>query len=102
MTGADFPGELQTLAVEQDEGVLVVTLDRPEALNALDTVLMAELKGLWAALPGGVRCIVLPGAGKGFGAGADMSLLESDRGDAAETVAEELAFLPGDRVEVPV
>lgn len=102
MNGADFPGELQTLAVELDEGVLVVTLSRPAALNALDAVLMAELKGLWTALPAGVRCIVLTGAGKGFCAGADISLLESDRGDAAQTAADELAFLPGDRVEVPV
>jgi enoyl-CoA hydratase/carnithine racemase len=63
---------------------------------------MAELRELWGTLPAGVRCIVVSGAGKGFCAGADMSLLESDRSDAAITVADELAFLPGDRVEVPV
>src|SRR5262245_22952795 len=91
-----------TLVVEQDEGVLVVTLNRPDALNALDVELMAELKQLWAGLPAGVRCIVVTGAGKGFCAGADMSLLKSDRDDAAATVADELAFLPGERVEVPV
>jgi len=91
-----------TLVVELEDGVLVVTLNRPDALNALDVELMAELKALWGALPAGVRCIVVTGAGKGFCAGADMSLLESDRDDAAATVADELAFLPGDQVEVPV
>jgi enoyl-CoA hydratase/carnithine racemase len=102
MNGADSRGGHRTLRTELDEGVLVVTLDRPEALNALDVELMAELGELWSSLPAGVRCIVLTGAGKGFCAGADMSLLESDRADAAATVADELAFLPGDRVEVPV
>jgi enoyl-CoA hydratase/carnithine racemase len=102
MNGADFPGESKTLAVELYDGVLVVTLNRPDALNALDVVLMAELRDLWGALPAGVRCVVLTAAGKGFCAGADMSLLESDRGDAGQTWAEELAFLPGDQVEVPV
>lgn len=102
MNGANLPGNLNTLAVEFDEGVLVVTLNRPRALNALDAELMSELRALWGSLPAGVRCVVVSGAGKGFCAGADMSLLEGDRADASWTVAEELAFLPGDRVEVPV
>ncbi len=103
MTGEDLTGDRETLLVERDEGVLVVTLNRPDALNALDVTLMRELRELWAAdLPAGVRCVVLTGAGRGFCAGADMSLLESDRADAGRSAAEELAFLPGDRVEVPV
>src|SRR5207237_3759592 len=59
-------------------------------------------RALWLDLPAHVRCIVVTGAGKGFCAGADMSLLESDRADAAASVADELAFLPGDQVAVPV
>lgn len=102
MSNVDLTGERQTVVVGLEDGVLSVTLNRPDALNALDVTLMRELRELWAALPGGVRCIVLTGAGKGFCAGADMSLLESDRSDAAITVTDELAFLPGDQVEVPV
>jgi enoyl-CoA hydratase/carnithine racemase len=102
MTGENLSGGRQALAVELDAGVLTVTLHRPDALNALDVTLMAELRALWADPPAGVRCIVVTGAGKGFCAGADMSLLESDRADAASTVAAELAFLPGDQVDVPV
>jgi enoyl-CoA hydratase/carnithine racemase len=102
MTGENLSGGRRTLMVELDAGVLTVTLNRPDAYNALDVTLMAELRELWGELPAGVRCIVVTGAGKGFCAGADMSLLESDRADAAATVADELAFLPGDRVDVPV
>jgi len=95
-------GEARTIVVALDAGVLSVTLNRPGALNALDATMMRELRELWADLPAETRCIVVTGAGKGFCAGADMSLLESDRADAAVTVEEELSFLPGDRVEVPV
>jgi enoyl-CoA hydratase/carnithine racemase len=102
MRGEDLTGDRRTLLVELEEGVLVVTLNRPDAFNALDVELMRELRELWAKLPAGVRCIVVTGAGRGFCAGADMSLLESDRADAAASAEDELAFLPGDRVEVPV
>src|SRR3954466_3097621 len=98
MSGERISRDFETLAVELEGGVLSVTLNRPGALNALDVTLMAELLALWGEVPAGVRCIVLSGAGKGFCAGADMSLLESDREDAATTAAEELAFLPGAQV----
>src|SRR5689334_16424984 len=102
MSGEEIRRTWETLAVEFEDGVLEVTLNRPAALNALDVTLMAELRELWSALPAAVRCIVITGAGKGFCAGADVSLLASDRADAAATVAEELAFLPGDQVPAPV
>ncbi len=62
------------LLSEQDGAVLTLTLNRPEALNALN----AELRrGLLAALKAasrdeGVRAVVLTGAGRGFCAGADL------------------------------
>src|SRR5438309_1188279 len=93
MSGENLSGADETLEVALEGGVLSVTLNRPDALNALDVTLMAELRALWGELPAGVRCIVVTGAGRGFCAGADMSLLESDRADAAATVDDELAFL---------
>lgn len=102
MGSAELDGERKTILVALEEGVLTVTLNRPAALNALDATLMTELRDLWAGLPPATRCIVISGAGKGFCSGADMSLLESDRSDAATTVEDELSFLPGERVEVPV
>lgn len=92
------------LLIEREGGTLIATLNRPEARNALDVELMTQLRSLWAdaEVMSGVRCIVVTGTGTGFCSGADVSLLKSDRADAAPTAAEELGFLPGRRVEVPI
>jgi enoyl-CoA hydratase len=67
----------QTLAVElRGEHILVVTLNRPEVLNALNTQMGRDKLDLWtrlAAEPGELRCVVLTGAGeRAFCAGADL------------------------------
>jgi len=67
----------QTLALDQrDEHVLVVTLNRPEVLNALNTQMGKDKLDLWtrlAAEPGTLRCVVLTGAGeRAFCAGGDL------------------------------
>jgi len=66
-----------TLALEHSgEHVLVATLARPEALNALNTQMGRDLADLWTRIsvePGEVRCIVLTGAGeRAFCAGGDL------------------------------
>ena len=65
-----------TVALEQHDEVLVVTLNRPSALNALSTQMGRELYELWmriTAEPGDTRCVVLTGAGdRAFCAGADL------------------------------
>jgi enoyl-CoA hydratase/carnithine racemase len=77
-------GEYRTIAVEQrDNGVGVVTLNRPEALNALDTAMARELAAqfsAWAVDPQ-LRCIVMAAAGeRAFCVGADLK--ERNRLDA--------------------
>jgi enoyl-CoA hydratase/carnithine racemase len=56
--------------------VLLVRLDRPQVLNALNTQMGSDLYGLWTRLTaerGDTRCIVLTGAGeRAFCAGADL------------------------------
>jgi enoyl-CoA hydratase/carnithine racemase len=96
------PDQPKTIAIEKIEQTLLVTLARPQARNALDVRMMSELRSLWTSLPAGVRCVVVTGEAPAFCAGADMSLLESDRADAAATAADELAFLPGDQIPIPV
>ena len=57
------------------EGVVLVTLDRPEVLNALDYRTLGELADALEALDGdeSVRCVVITGAGdRAFAAGADI------------------------------
>jgi len=67
----------ETLAHEmRGEHVLLVMLNRPQALNALNTTMGLELADLWGRLTadaGTVRCTVLAGSGeRAFCAGADL------------------------------
>lgn len=67
----------QTLLVEErGEQILLVTLNRPQVLNALNTQMGKDQHDLWmrlAAEPGKARCVVLTGAGeRAFCAGADL------------------------------
>jgi len=58
-----------------DDGVALVTIDREEALNALDVATLTELRDRLRELAddASVRCVVLTGAGeKAFAAGADI------------------------------
>ncbi|PYQ11200.1 MAG: enoyl-CoA hydratase [Acidobacteria bacterium] len=68
----------QNILVETREGVAVVTINRPEKLNALDDRTMEELDDAFAALAAdrSVRGVILTGAGeKAFVAGADIGEL---------------------------
>ena len=67
----------QTLATRQEgEHILLVTLNRPQVLNALNTQMGKDQIDLWTRLtaePGSTRCVVLTGAGdRAFCAGADL------------------------------
>ena len=64
----------KTIIVEQDKHVALIRLNRPEALNALNLALMAELAQAMALVDAdtNVRCIVLTGSEKAFAAGADV------------------------------
>ncbi len=68
----------ETLLTERrgsQDGILWVTFNRPEKLNALSMQMFGELEDLFYATRKDrtVRCIVLTGAGRGFCAGADFS-----------------------------
>ena len=65
----------ETLSVEKKGAIAILTMNRPEKRNALNTELTrALLDGLRAAdADASVHCVVLTGAGAGFCAGADLS-----------------------------
>jgi enoyl-CoA hydratase/carnithine racemase len=66
--------EFETLLYEEDDGVAIVTLNRPEVHNAFDQRMQAELRELWRALRShdDVRVVILTGAGeKAFCSGID-------------------------------
>ncbi len=56
-------------------GVLTLTLNRPDALNALNGALMEAMRGALAeaSRDGDVRALLVTGAGRGFCAGADLT-----------------------------
>jgi enoyl-CoA hydratase len=64
----------ETIIVEIAEGVALITLNRPDALNALNSQLLRELATAVekADASDKVRCIVLTGSDKAFAAGADI------------------------------
>jgi enoyl-CoA hydratase len=69
---------LENLLVSRDAGIALVTIDRPQVLNALSIRTLDELRGAFLELKEdtAVRAIVLTGAGeKAFVAGADISEL---------------------------
>lgn len=63
-----------TLIVEIKDYAAVITLNRPDAMNALNTKMMQELAQAMteAEADDAVRCIVLAGSEKAFAAGADV------------------------------
>lgn len=64
----------ETVLAEQDGGVLLLTMNRPEVLNAFDHRMPFELVDAFTSAGNdpSVRCVVLTGAGRGFNAGADL------------------------------
>ena len=67
--------EFENLLVERKDDVLIVTLNRPQKLNALSLGLLVDLKscGEYIQRERGLRAVLLTGAGRGFCAGADLS-----------------------------
>lgn len=72
-------GEAHLLREEKD-GVLWLTLNRPERLNALNSALVTELRELFRGLrqQSQIRLVVIRGAGRGFCAGLDLQASPED------------------------
>ena len=84
-----------------DDGILVVTLDRPQVMNALDVPSKERLGEIWreAAADRAVRAIVLRGAGeKAFCAGSDIK--EIRRTGKMVTTEVLMNAIPGVGVEL--
>jgi enoyl-CoA hydratase len=65
-------------------GVLLITLNRPEVLNATNARLHWELTQVWLSVDAdpATRVAVVTGAGKAFSAGGDLTLVEEMAGNA--------------------
>ena len=74
------------IRVERDGGLAIITLDRPDVLNAFDEALTSALGAAVADLAAdtAVRAVVITGAGRAFSAGQDLR----DRGAALDGGSE--------------
>ena len=81
----------ESILYEVDQNVAVLTLNRPERLNAWNTHMAAEIGSALAAAQADdeVRAVVLTGAGRAFCAGQDLSDGEDTFADNADANAHE-------------
>ncbi len=100
--------EYQNLLLEEAQGILLVTINRERALNALNRQTMDELRALFGSdLPQrtSVRGVILTGAGdKAFVAGADIKEFQDMHGEEGQKMAargQEVFFMI-ERAAVPV
>ncbi|MFA7616230.1 MAG: enoyl-CoA hydratase-related protein [Weeksellaceae bacterium] len=92
----------QNLKIETIDRIAVVTLNRPEALNALNRDLLSELSAFFdqSALDDNIRAVILTGSGeKSFVAGADIkefSHFNQTEGEALSATGQQQVF---DKIE---
>jgi enoyl-CoA hydratase/carnithine racemase len=87
------------LQVQPGDDRVVVTLNRPQARNAINATMVAELHGVCAALEETPKILILTGAGTDFAAGADIAELRERGRDEAlaginRVVFDRIAKLP--------
>src|SRR6476469_8694283 len=78
--GDGFLSDYSSILVEQRGAVTLITLNRPQALNALNTDVLRELIDAFGKYDAdeSQRCLVLTGSGeKAFAAGADIKEMET-------------------------
>jgi 2-(1,2-epoxy-1,2-dihydrophenyl)acetyl-CoA isomerase len=83
--------DYKDLLIQQEGGVLTIVMNRPEVLNAISEAMIDGLGESLeeAAQDPSVRCIVLTGAGRSFGAGADVRDINR-AGDTSVKIREKL------------
>lgn len=83
--------EYKTLLVDLEDGLLTVSLNRPDKMNAVDPQMLADLTAVFddAAANEDVRCVLIAGEGRAFCAGRDLSSAKPDE-DAYAIITEEI------------
>ncbi len=81
----DYSDYRHLLFERRDNGVVVITINRPEVMNATNARLHWELTQVWLTVDAdpGARVALITGAGKAFSAGGDLDLVEEMAGNAA-------------------
>ena len=79
----DFDAYEHLLFDRHDHGVLLITINRPERMNATNERLHTELTTVWRDVGDdeATRVAVVTGAGKAFSAGGDLEMIQQMTGD---------------------
>src|SRR5689334_11791284 len=79
----DFADYEQLRFERRGDGVLLITMDRPEKYNAADEQMHGELARVWADVSRDpeTRVAVVTGAGRAFSAGGDLAMVKRLAGD---------------------
>ncbi len=82
-------GDFANLRLDIDGAIATITIDRPDAMNALDVATLDELgAAVDAAVEAGARGLLITGAGKAFVAGADIASMRGLPPEKARVFAE--------------
>ncbi|WP_082903394.1 enoyl-CoA hydratase/isomerase family protein [Christensenella timonensis] len=96
---------MDTLTIDKKDTVVILTLNRPDKLNAINKAMIAELsEGLHEIRRDPLaRCLVITGAGKkAFAAGADIAEMEHMDFSGAKTFAEKGCAVMQDIETLPI
>ena len=80
---ADYRQYEHLLFERKDQGILLITINRPEVLNAANARLHWELSRVWLDIDEDpeTRVVVITGAGRAFSAGGDLDMIASYKGN---------------------
>jgi 2-(1,2-epoxy-1,2-dihydrophenyl)acetyl-CoA isomerase len=92
--------DFETVKYEEDDGIAVLTFNRPQAMNAHNYAMKAEMQAAaeLAACNNDVRVLIVTGAGRGFHAGEDVKEVLLG-GDIERLKADRLLALIGEKDE---
>ena len=95
--------DYQTLTYDLSDGVAIITLNRPDRMNALTTQMRAELSYALTEVGKRARVVVMIGAGKAFCSGQDLGdRVSASNLDLERTLRDEYAPILRAVVECPV
>jgi len=98
--------EYQILKTKIEDGIALVTISRPQAMNALNTQFFHEMDDFVAKVSNmsNVRCMIITGEGKAFVAGADIAEMVNkteDEGSAFSRLGQN-TFSSFSKLDIPV
>ena len=82
--------DVENIRVQRDGNIVVITMNRPKALNALNDQTLEELDRVFTCLEEEreVLGVIITGEGKGFVAGADISQMQSYKSEEGRNYAD--------------